>query len=59
MLVCCRSLLCIPLSAVILDHLGTQGFVLIFGAVLLTALAAFIMARFAIQGYIWKWSEIV
>ncbi|KAK4184491.1 riboflavin transporter MCH5 [Podospora australis] len=53
------SLLCIPLSASILDHLGTRGFVLVFGAVLLSALAAFVLARFSIQGYAWKWKDIV
>lgn len=55
----CRSLLCIPLSAVILDHLGTQGFVIVFGVVLLIALAAFTMARLAIQGYVWRWAHVV
>ncbi|GAB1317727.1 Riboflavin transporter MCH5 [Madurella fahalii] len=53
------SLLCIPLSAVILDSVGTQGFVLIFGAVLLVALAAFTVARFAIQNYAWRWIDVV
>ncbi|KAK3361949.1 major facilitator superfamily protein [Lasiosphaeria ovina] len=53
------ALLCIPLSAAILDGLGTRGFVLIFGGVLLIALAAFTMARFAIQDYHWKWKEAI
>ncbi|KAM7194391.1 riboflavin transporter MCH5 [Rhypophila sp. PSN 637] len=53
------GLLCIPLSAVILDSLGTQGFVLVFGGVLLVALGAFVMARWAIQGYTWRWKEVI
>lgn len=54
-----RALLCIPLSAVILDSLGTRGFILIFGGVLLVALGAFTMARWSIQGYVWKWKDAI
>ncbi|KAK4227309.1 riboflavin transporter MCH5 [Podospora fimiseda] len=53
------SLLCIPLSAWILEHLGTQMFVVIFGVLLVVAFGAFSMARFAIQDYKWKWSHVV
>ncbi|KAK3385387.1 major facilitator superfamily domain-containing protein [Podospora didyma] len=53
------ALMCIPLSAVILDGLGTTGFILVFGGVLLIALGAFLMARLAIQGYVWKWKEVI
>lgn len=53
------SLLCIPLSASILENLGTEGFVLVFGAVLISALAAFSLARFTIQGCAWRWKDVV
>ncbi|KAK3995276.1 major facilitator superfamily domain-containing protein [Cladorrhinum sp. PSN332] len=53
------SLLCIPLSASILDHFGTQLFVVIFGVILVVALCAFSMARFAIQEYKWRWAHVI
>ncbi|KAK4158716.1 riboflavin transporter MCH5 [Cladorrhinum sp. PSN259] len=53
------SLLCIPLSASILDQFGSQLFVVIFGVILVVALGAFCMARLSIQAYKWKWVQVV
>jgi hypothetical protein len=53
------SLLCIPLSASILDRFGSQLFVVIFGVILVVALGAFCMARLSIQAYKWKWAHVV
>ncbi|KAJ9150249.1 MFS monocarboxylate transporter [Pleurostoma richardsiae] len=53
------ALLCIPVSAQILQGLGPRGMVFIFGSVLFLSAVSFGLARWACLDHRWKWKTKV